>query len=276
MSASEVFKELAKDPENRVCVDCGKSGAQWASVSHGILMCLECSGKHRGLGVHISFVRSSTMDSWSPQQLQYMVQGGNRRFKDYLASYSISDSVPIVEKYYTRAVHYYREALKAQIQSRFCEVPQPSLEEGILPFMQMPETPKPVPKPQETNWWGGLWDKAGSWARETKQSIKEKGIFDKVKAKAESVYDQSREAGSKFYGQVSDKEKWKKFSEKSWGVINNVGNIAYEKTKDVYGKVRGEQHNVEDFTFGPRYQEPGDEELKSEEVDFKNCSKKSD
>ena len=40
------------------------SGPDWASINLGILVCIECSGIHRSLGVHVSKVRSLTLDKW--------------------------------------------------------------------------------------------------------------------------------------------------------------------------------------------------------------------
>jgi Arf-GAP with coiled-coil, ANK repeat and PH domain-containing protein len=41
---------------NNNCADCGSAEPDWASLNLGVLLCIECSGVHRNLGVHISKV----------------------------------------------------------------------------------------------------------------------------------------------------------------------------------------------------------------------------
>ncbi|KAG9144576.1 hypothetical protein Leryth_010784 [Lithospermum erythrorhizon] len=64
---------------NDKCADCGATEPDWASLNLGVLVCIECSGVHRNLGVHISKVRSLTLDVrvWEPSVLNLFQSLGN-------------------------------------------------------------------------------------------------------------------------------------------------------------------------------------------------------
>ena len=73
-----ILKALLSDASlgNKLCADCHGRQPTWASVNLGVFVCLTCSGIHRSLGVHVSQVRSTTLDTWTPDQVDFVRSAG--------------------------------------------------------------------------------------------------------------------------------------------------------------------------------------------------------
>uniref|UniRef100_A0AAA9S007 Arf-GAP with coiled-coil, ANK repeat and PH domain-containing protein n=1 Tax=Bos taurus TaxID=9913 RepID=A0AAA9S007_BOVIN len=77
VKGESVLQRVQNVAGNSQCGDCGQPDPRWASINLGVLLCIECSGIHRSLGVHCSKVRSLTLDSWEPELLKLMCELGN-------------------------------------------------------------------------------------------------------------------------------------------------------------------------------------------------------
>ncbi|KAK8441584.1 ADP-ribosylation factor GTPase-activating protein gcs1 [Candidozyma auris] len=109
---------LQKNGANKKCFDCGAFNPQWASPKFGIFICLECAGIHRGLGVHISFVRSITMDQFKPDEVLRMEKGGNENCRAFFENHGLDTSLPAKAKFDNYVAADYKEYLTCVVEGR--------------------------------------------------------------------------------------------------------------------------------------------------------------
>ncbi|GBG28079.1 Arf-GAP with GTPase, ANK repeat and PH domain-containing protein 2 [Hondaea fermentalgiana] len=89
------LQAIVKREGNGACVDCDAENPMWASVTYGTLLCLEDAGKHRALGVQVSFVRSLDLDAWKDVEVASMMVSSNAFVNEFFALHGdASETIP--------------------------------------------------------------------------------------------------------------------------------------------------------------------------------------
>uniref|UniRef100_A0A8C2XKZ0 ArfGAP with SH3 domain, ankyrin repeat and PH domain 2b n=1 Tax=Cyclopterus lumpus TaxID=8103 RepID=A0A8C2XKZ0_CYCLU len=79
-----IVGEVKRMSGNDGCCDCGAPGPTWLSTNLGVLICIECSGIHREMGVHYSRIQSLDLDMLGTSELLLAKNVGNASFNEIM------------------------------------------------------------------------------------------------------------------------------------------------------------------------------------------------
>ena len=150
-AAGAALAALASMAGNDICADCGASSGgtpDWVAMPYGVIVCIECSGIHRSLGVHISKVRSLSLDTWPAEMASVVGSLGNTAANQLLlaapaeggpppphASSSRGDKEAWIRHKYEHLALISRMSGKSDLPSALCAASRD--DEAILPLLSL-------------------------------------------------------------------------------------------------------------------------------------------